>query len=202
VNRKKLIEIARAAMGKQRTHPARETGYIFYHCLRSARLAMELLERIDAPLETSADVIFAAALFHDVGKCIEPHSETGALLVANLLGDEMKPNDLANTARIVREHNRRGHGEEHWTASQVVQDADLLDHFGTQGVWLCFHWSGQFDQTVAETLEFYDGRENRRHLVESRKSLNFKASRRIFDERIAFEREFFDRLAAESEKPA
>ena len=198
MNRKKLIEIARAAMAKQRTHPARETGYVFHHCLRTARLAMELLHRIDAPLEASEDVIFAAALFHDVGKCIEPHSETGALLVANLLADEMKPNDLANAARIVREHNRRKEGSDHWTACQVVQDADLLDHFGTQGVWLCFHWSGQFDQTVAQTLEFYDGRENRRHLVESRKELNFKASRRIFDERIAFEREFFDRLAAES----
>jgi len=104
MDRERVIQIARAAMGHNRTHPARERGYVFHHALRTARIALALVERIDeAPtLEASEDEVFAAALFHDVAKGEEPHNEAAARCVGELLTDER----TAAVARIVREHNR------------------------------------------------------------------------------------------------
>jgi len=194
----RLIEIARAAMAGRKDHPARERGYTFHHGLRTARIALRLAGLIDEAVGTPQDVLFAGALFHDVGKAVEPHNETGAARVGELLAGELAAEQLALVQRIVREHNRRAHADECCTAGRVVQDADVLDHFGTQSVWLCFHWQCTHEGSCDDALAFYDGPANRDYLEGSRRALNFEAARRIYDERVAFERAFFDRFAAEA----
>jgi uncharacterized protein len=198
MDRDRLIEVARLAMAERKTHPAREKGYVFHHGLRTAELAMHLRGRIDRPLEADPEVVFAAALFHDVGKGIEPHHETGAALTAALLAEACGADQVRAIAAIVRRHNQRGGGEALPVATRLVQDADLLDHFGAQSVWLAFHWSGTHERTCEQTLAFYNGEENRRYLAASRAALNFEATREVYDRRVTFERDFFDRLAAES----
>jgi len=182
-----------------RTHPAREKGYTFHHGLRTAGLALRLGEQISKPLEVSEALLFVAAMFHDVGKGQEPHNHSGAAVAARLLADELAGDEIEAAGRIIREHNRRKNNRRCWLASKIVQDADLLDHFGAHGVWLCLHYSASRGRTDAQTLKFYNSPENRAYQVKSRKALNFEVSRLAFDRRMSVERQLMDRLAAEAE---
>jgi uncharacterized protein len=197
MDKQRLIEIARGAMAGVKAHPARETGYVFHHGLRVAKIAMDLLGRLGEPAGAAPGVIWAACLFHDVGKGVEPHHQTGAARARELLAGELPATELRTVAELILLHNQRGR-EGLSTAAKVVQDADLLDHFGAQCVWLCISWSRTYDRTIEQALEFYNGAENGRYIAGSRASLHFAASREEFDRRVAVERRFFDELAAES----
>ena len=198
MNRKKCIQIARSAMAGRRAHPQRERGYTFHHGLRTARMALQLHEQISRPLEVSESLLFVAALFHDVGKGYEPHNRSGAAAVKRLLDGQLAPDEIKAAGRVIREHNLRRNNLRCWTASKIVQDADLLDHFGAHGVWLCLHYSATHGRTDEQTLQFYNGPEYQASLAKSRKALNFQVSRLAFDGRLALERQFMDRLAAEA----
>jgi len=198
MNRKRCIQIARSAMAGRRAHPQRERGYTFHHGLRTARLALALHEQISRPLEVSESLLFVAALFHDVGKGYEPHNRSGAAAVKRLLAGQLTPDEIKAAGRIVREHNLRKNNRRCWTASKIVQDADLLDHFGAHGVWLCLRDSAIHGRNDEQTLQFYNGPEYQALLVKARKSLNFPISRLAFDGRSAIERQLMDRLAAEA----
>ena len=199
MNRKKCIQIARSAMAGRKARPAREKGYTFHHGFRTARLALRLREQISKPVEVPEALLFAAALFHDIGKGREPHGHSGAAAVAGLLADQLAPDEIKAVGRIVREHNRRKNNRRCWVASKIVQDADLLDHFGAQGVRLCLNYSATHGRTDAQTLKFYNSPDNHAYQVKSRKALNFEISRLAFDRRASLERQFMDRLAAEAD---
>ncbi len=199
MNRAKCIQIARLAMAGRKAHAAREKGYIFHHGLRAAQLALELRGQISKPMEVSESLMFAAALFHDVGKGREPHNRSGAAAVAGLLADQFSPDEIKAIGRIIREHNRRKNNRRCWLASKIVQDADLLDHFGAHGVWLCLHYSASCDRTDAQTLKYYNSPDHHAYQVKSRKALNFEISRLSFDRRISLERQYMDRLAVEAD---
>jgi uncharacterized protein len=197
MNRKKCIQIARLAMAGRKANPDRERGYTFHHGLRVARLAGELCRQISAPLEVSEQLMFVAALFHDVGKGYEPHGHYGAGVITRLLAGQLDDDELAAAGRIIREHNRRNK-RTCWTASKIVQDADLLDHFGSHGIWLHVQYSAAHGRSGEQTLTHYNSRENLAYQVKSRKSLNFQISKLAFDRRLAMERQFMDRLAQET----
>ena len=198
MNRKKCIQVARSAMAGRRAHPDRERGYTFHHGLRTARMALQLHKQISKPLEVSEPLLFVAALFHDVGKGYEPHNRSGAVAIKRLLTEQLTPDEIKAAARIIREHNVRKKKRRCWTASKIVQDADLLDHFGAHGVWLCLRCSAIQGRTDEQTLNAYNGPEYQACLAKARKSLNFQVSRLAFDGRVAIERQFMDRLAAET----
>ncbi len=198
MNRKKCIQIARLAMAGRRAHPQRERGYTFHHGLRTARMAIQLHEQIPKPLEVSEPLLFVAALFHDVGKGYEPHNRSGAVAIKRLLDEQLDPDEIKAAGRIIREHNLRKKNRRCWTASKIVQDADLLDHFGAHGVWLCLYYSAIHGRSDEQTLKFYDGPEYQAYLAKSRKAFNFQVSRLAFDGWVAIERQLMDRLAAEA----
>ena len=55
------------------------------------------------------------------------------------------------------------HNKRHMPApveAQVVQDADLLDHFGAQEVWLSAYYSGGRDEAFADSLAYLSGGRN------------------------------------------
>ena len=198
MNRKKCIQIARSAMAGRKAHPQRERGYTFHHGLRTARMALALHEQISKPLEVSEPLLFVAALFHDVGKGYEPHNRSGAVTIKRLLDGQLGRDELKAAGRIIREHNIRKKNRRCWTASKIVQDADLLDHFGAHGVWLCLYNSATHARSDEQTLNFHNGPEYQAYLAKSRKALNFQVSRLAFDGRVAIERQLMDRLAAEA----
>jgi len=197
MDKQRLIRIARMAMGQRKVTPEREMGYVFHHCLRVAGIAAALWEQLGRRADIDPDILFAGALFHDVAKGTEPHSRLGALTVAELLASELAEPQLQQVARVVREHNSRKQSWDCLPASQIVQDADVLDHFGAQSVWLVVGYAAVHDEPPEACLEFYLGPDHQDEIARRRKGLNFEVSRESFDRRVAFERRFFERLADE-----
>lgn len=196
---KLLEEIACKKMGKVRAHLEREPGHIYYHGLRVAKLSINL-RKIIFPVESSFDdVIYAGALFHDIGKGIEPHSETGYAVVKHILQEYCEPDELNNVSEIVRYHCKRVFPNDYPFWIKIVQDADVLDHMGTTEIWLNFLYSAYEGRSIDRSLEWYRGDEVKRHLEKMRNALNYNESKEIWDEKVKFVDLFVNRLVIEAD---
>jgi len=190
MNRELIERIASARMLKRQEHNGREPGWLFYHGLRTARIAETLCSRLN--LETDRDVIFAGALFHDIGKGSEPHNVKGARITAKALEKHCSVDELTRVCEIVRLHNQRHASGEHSDAVRVVQDADVIDHVGPVVPWLAFYWSGTRNETAGEHVRFITGKGHAGYLQRMRSQLNFDISVTMFDERVCWQEEFFE----------
>ncbi|MFA6132860.1 MAG: HD domain-containing protein [Phycisphaerae bacterium] len=197
MNRQRILDIARSAMADRKTMPTREKGYIFHHGLRTAKIALTLVETVGVPIEVSPDILFAAAVFHDIGKGQEPHNERGADRAEQLLKTECDCHEIAEIAAIIRLHNQRRKAQECSNAVRIHQDADILDHFGAQSIWLAFHWNAATEESPEQSLEFCASEKNKKWVTGARASLNFAISGEIFDRRQAFETNFYHRFRNE-----
>jgi uncharacterized protein len=186
---KRIEAIAFQEMGGRKELKTREPGWLFYHGLRTARIAEQLREALGD--DVNRDVLFAGALFHDIGKGTDPHNEHGAEVTRRLLAGECSEAELAPICEIVRLHNQRRDAKSHPVPVRIVQDADNLDHVGPIVAWLAFYWSGTRNETAEEHVQFASGDENAKYREAMRSYLNFDVSRRLFDERVRWEDEFF-----------
>jgi uncharacterized protein len=189
MDNQRIEEIAYSAMAQRRERPTREPGWLYYHGLRTAKIAVHLGRRLETDAEL--DVVYTGALFHDIGKGAEPHHETGAAITRQLLGDLCTSTELDRICDIVRYHNQRHQASSLPVEIRIVQDADTLDHVGPIDVWLAFYWSGAHRETIHEHMRFIHSEENDRYRRELREGLSFDLSRQIFDERLAYEERFF-----------
>jgi uncharacterized protein len=190
MDRNQIEQLARTHMLERKDHAAREPGWLFYHGLRTAGIAEELCRFMK--MDIDRDVLFAGALFHDIGKGSEQHSVKGAEITRSLLVDHCSGEDLARICEIVQLHNQRNGSAGHSPEVRVVQDADLLDHVGPMGPWLAFYWSGTHGENIQDHLGFMTGEENARHRSRMREGLNFAASVALYDERVRWEDGFFE----------
>jgi uncharacterized protein len=87
-----LDALAQKQMAQRKAHPMRETGFIYRHGRRVAASVCRLRARItdDASHDEALRI---AGLFHDIGKGIEPHARSGAVLARDLLAEHL-PDDL------------------------------------------------------------------------------------------------------------
>lgn len=136
---KSLIELAGDLM--QMGAPGEEPGYRFLHGMRTAHLADELARREGLRDHIRTDALFLAGLFHDVGKCTasseSDHAEAGADRVRFLLRGKLEPEGIDVVQRAIRWHNKREHYPDDLPVEGLLlQDADLLDHFGATEIWL------------------------------------------------------------------
>ncbi|XEC96606.1 HD domain-containing protein [Paenibacillus tarimensis] len=149
------------------------------------------------PNEVSMDeMIYVGALYHDVTKGIEPHHETGAHLVKSLLRDECSPEKLEIISDIIAHHNTRNRDELPFCI-KIVQDADILDHFGSMDIWLKIIYSAHAEENVFDAIRLWDNEEHKKYLDSSRSALNYAKSKEIFDRKIQFEKQFQDRFKLE-----
>lgn len=181
--------IAKEQMETRKEQSAREPGWLYYHGLRTAKIALKLAELLGA--EINREVLYAGALFHDIGKGSEPHNVRGAELAGRLLSPCFNNPELASICQIVELHNQRQKSKEHSIPIRIVQDADLIDHVGTIVPWLSFYWSGKHGETIHDHIRFVTGEENERYRRGMREQLSFYVSIRIFDERVSWEDEYF-----------
>lgn len=194
-----LQELAYKKMGKIRSHLEREPGHIFYHGLRVAKLSVNLRKLI-LPEETNIDdIIFTGALFHDIGKGIEPHAETGYAVVKHILPEYCESEELIKISEIVRYHCKRVFPNDYPFWIRIVQDADILDHMGTTEIWLNFLYNAYEDKSIDKTLEWYSGEESKRLSERMRNLLNYNESKEIWDEKTGFVDLFVKRLAIEAD---
>ena len=196
MNKQEIARLAREAMGRRITHPSRPAGYIYQHGLRVARLSAKLADRVDPQQQIDRHALWAGALLHDVGKGIDPHHEIGGVMAEQLLADLAHADQIDNISRIIAEHNQRDRAQHCLPASRIVQDADMLDHHGHQGVCLILgEVPSRFD-TLAEAAEQQLGPEAAEHFQMCRSLLNFDVAREAFDRRIEAQKSFFQGLAA------
>lgn len=185
-----IEQIAIAQMLDRQEQTGRERGWLFYHGLRTAKIAEEICSLLG--IETDKDVVFTGALFHDIGKGSEPHNLKGAELTERLLMAHFTKEELTQVCEVIRLHNQRRESKEHASYVKVVQDADLIDHVGPIGPWLAFYWSGTHNQTIHDHIRFVIGEENDRYRKGMRSRLNFDVSVAMFDERVRWEDSFFE----------
>lgn len=191
----KIQKVAWETMGKRQTHPQREPGYIYYHGQRVGKIAVTLRELI-FPLQKLEDpILLVASWFHDLGKGIEPHWKYGAFLAGDLLKDHCSEVELEKIQEIIHCHSLRKE-QDYPDYVKLVQDADILDHFGSQEIWLNFLYTAHARQNVDYVVEYYDFKYEQ-HLEKVRGLLNYPESVEFFDEKDLFVRSFIERFARE-----
>lgn len=195
-----INKIAKDKMGKLKSHPMREKGFIYYHGLRTAKLALTLRKNIYPEISKYDDVIYAGALFHDIGKGIEPHQETGQVIVKHILEGQCTKQELDMVSEIVRLHCERKIPNDYPMWVRLVQDADILEHQGTSEIWINIAYSLYEERSYDYAIEWWQ--KNEKCLIEKEtfpEKMNFDLSKKIWYEKVNFVDEFIKRLEEESE---
>lgn len=196
MNLERINDIAFKVMGKRKAHAHREQGYIYYHGQRVAKLSLNLRQSLHVDEAGQDEIMYAGALFHDVTKGIEPHHRTGAALIGSLLNEACTAQELEGVAEIIALHNARRQENLPFQV-KIVQDADILDHFGSMEIWLKFMYSASKEENVFDAIRMWNGDEHKSYLAASRQALHYELSKAIFDQRVAFENEFRQRFELE-----
>jgi uncharacterized protein len=173
-----LQALAFKHLGNRKAHPERERGFIYYHGQRVAKLAVTLRKLIIPDVNDKDDILTVAAYFHDIAKGIEPHSHYGAIIVEELLKDYCEPQELVEISDLIRSHLKTGLGKQMTKLAMVLQDADILDHFGTVELWMNFQYYANTDAPMEESVRFYQEKFDA-HAQRISGYLNFDLSKRI-----------------------
>lgn len=198
MNFEELDKLAFKYMGKKKSHKEREMGAAYFHGKRTANGVIELRKRLfdDGSMD---DILRCAAMFHDIGKGIEPHNRTGAVLVRELLKDEMTETELDYVCRLIYSHcDRQPKTDKYLWYEKLLQDADLLDHFGSQGIWMSISWYAYTTQEGMDKVpEFYSSVKEQNIALKNREALNYDLSKQIFDDKVSFEMKIAERMEIE-----
>jgi uncharacterized protein len=194
----KISNLAYELMKDRKAQPDRETGYIYYHGERVSKLSIRLRKRL-LPNDNSYDeYMIIASLFHDIGKGFKPHEKYGAILVKDILREYCSSNEIDKISELINYHQGPRKDENLSDYIKIIQDADILDRFGTMQIWLDFHDSAIKDLPIKLTLDFYK-KEFQMYANYMRNLLNFDLSIEIFDEKIKYIASFIDRLNIEAD---
>lgn len=193
----KINEIAYRTMGNRKSHQRREKGYIYYHGQRVAQISLNLRRELFPDDDSMDDLIYVGALFHDVTKGIEPHHETGAHMVKQLLKDECTSEQLDIISDIIANHNARHH-ENLPFYIKIVQDADILDHFGTMDLWITLLHSAYEEENVFDVIRFWESAKCTGFITYSRNAIHYELSKQIFEQKVSFVKQFQERFRHEA----
>lgn len=193
-----LDALAAKLMRGRKSHKEREIGAVYDHGKRVAAGVISLRKAVTDD-DSHDDFLRAAAMFHDVGKGIEPHAHTGALLARDMLQGYAEQDEIEEIARLIAAHcDRHPEDDRHDLWARLLQDADLLDHFGTYDIWMCFcYYAYNGQEGIQKAADFLE-HDFPQHAEKHRRLLNFDVSRQIYDEKLAFERDFTQRLNVEA----
>lgn len=177
-----------------------EPGYRWYHGVRTAGLALRLAEQMRLPVDR--DVLELGGLLHDLGKAgyrgPQPHGPRGARLIRAEAAHLFSAEQLERVTTIVANHYERPNSK-YWRGKEppvfapevlLVQDADILDHIGANGVWLAFHYSAQEGRAQREAIDRFFSVDAEWHR-EMTQSLNFTASIQEMKRRLDFVHNFY-----------
>ncbi|MDR0929500.1 MAG: HD domain-containing protein [Oscillospiraceae bacterium] len=190
---KVLDTLAQKQMSHRKAHPMRETGFIYRHGQRVAASVTRLRARVtdDASYD---DALRIAGLFHDIGKGIEPHARSGALLARDLLIEYLPKALLDAAIALIANHcNHDAPG----LFDHIFQDADLLDHFGSIEIVLSAQYGAYNEKGIDAVLGWYEN-EFLPYIAGVRRRIRTEAGRAVLEEKIAFTLAFVARLKAEA----
>ena len=194
----KIKALAFTALGETRSHDFKEKGNKYYHGERVAKLVISL-RKIIFPLDDSYDeILVTAALFHDIANGGDNHAEEGALKTKEILTEYCTEIELEKICQIISVHDDRSSTSHDlpWYI-KLHQDADQLDHFGTYEIWMSFLFAISHNETIADVNNWLNNKRLEK-VDKHRNELHFEISKRIFDEKMAFEKAFSARFNIES----
>lgn len=190
----KIKRLAFDLMRNLKAHIDREKGGVLYHGERTANIALQLRKVLLPDDSSHDDILQVAAWFHDCSKSIEPHANYGAAITREALKDYVSSHELEKICDLIKFHPLRSPDNNTYDDyTKLLQDADHLDHFGTPAIWINIQYQAYADGTMQEMLDFLNINNEAFH-KKHRALLNYDLSKRIFDERTSFEREYITRL--------
>ena len=207
-----ILSWARSRMERADDSPL-ELGYRLHHGERVGAIAASLAERV-CPGAAPSELYRIAGVVHDVGKAgyrgPVPHGPRGAQILRAEAAQWFEPEELDFVCLMVENHYARplsrwyeGKEKPVWPAPVlVIQDADLLDHFGTNYFWITFHHAIAKGEGPDRFFASYTEPGTRRGLgwvQDSRRSLNFEESRRELDRRQSLAEAFYKEMAMDLE---
>ena len=188
-----MDRLAAGWMKERKAHLSREKGFIYKHGKRVAHSVIVLRKQVLAE-DTQDDALRLAAMFHDIGKGIEPHGESGAVLVRTLLAPYAPVSLVEKVAYYVQEHDRF---ESDDPFVCLLRDADIMDHFGAVEIIMSGQYGAYTERGIEDTLDWY--REGYLAYAErTRKRIHFEISKQIYAEKVKATQEFMERLEIES----
>ena len=197
MNLDKIQKRAFELMGSRKAHLEREVGGIYYHGQRTANVAVTLRKQLIPDDDSMDNILRASAYFHDVAKGIEPHAKYGTIVAEEALKDLVTEDELASICELISKHKGRDLNNESTSPFvKLFQDADLIEHFGMYEIWMNFQYYAHTNGTMVDAIKFYDEHHDI-HVGNNRKLLNYDISKKIFDEKVEFEKLFIDRLKKE-----
>lgn len=197
MNLVELNKLAYHLMIERKAQLDREKGYLYYHGERVSKLSIVLREKI-LPNDNSYDeYLIIASLFHDIGKGFQPHAEYGALLVREMLKGHCEKEEVDKISELIRYHQGPRKDEKLSDYIKIVQDADIIDRFGTIQIWLNFYKCASEDEPINSALDFYINQFSK-YVCEMRNLLNYDISKEYFDDRVEFLKVFINRLITEA----
>jgi uncharacterized protein len=168
------------------------------HCTRTWRCAQRIQEREDGDRE----IVEVAALFHDVGKCVDNtpagHAQAGAEICERYLDSQgFDPAKRARIVHIVRNHVHSMRDIPLSLEAQIVRDADLLDEVGALTVlWDAMAAGAEEPQSYTITYQRIRAAYERLRARDLR-SLETETGRQFYRERIDFLGQFVAQLEYE-----
>lgn len=194
----RLDAVAQKLMKKRKAHRQRESGSIYDHGQRVAKLVITLRRAVVPDDDSMDDILRLAGMFHDIGKGIEPHAEFGAPIMLQAVKGIVSDGEAQEAARLIRSHcDRRPEEPVHDVWERLIQDADLLDHIGTYNIWMDIQYYAHTDEGVLAEAQFLqENAEN--YARHHRAQLNFDITKRIYDDRIGFYLEYAKRFQTEA----
>lgn len=187
----------------------REPGYRLLHGHRVAKLGRQLYfsERRDdgEPDPDGLLVIWLGGLLHDVvkdGIGQDPpgfdHAAGARDFVLAHLPAHVPAPIVERVARAVYLHNKRLDQGPFTFEDKIVQDADLIDHFGSLEVWLAGYVSAGQGESLEHCLSFLQSEGNRRWRTFALQSAHFDTTRAALRERIETADRIIARLCQEN----
>lgn len=195
----RLNAVAEKLMKHRKAHRDREAGSIYDHGQRVMKLVITLRKEAVPEDDSMDEILRLAAMFHDIGKGIEPHAAFGAPIMKQAVKGIVTDEEADAAARLIETHcDRRPDEPVHTVWARLIQDADLLDHIGTYNIWMDIqYYAHQGGGVLAEAEFLKENAEN--YARHHRAQLNFEISRRIYDDRIGFYLEYARRFQAEAQ---
>jgi Predicted HD superfamily hydrolase len=194
MNLNAILDIAVSEMKYKSSHPLKELGNKFYHGQRVCETIKHLCEMIG--YKEDINVLIVAAWFHDICNGSENHEILGANKVKELLEGLCTNDELSSICRLITLHDSRTNSDLS-IDTKILQDADLLDHFGVFEIWCTFHYALKENLSMEETAEFMLNNYNTQFQKE-KSQLHFECSKRIYVEKRLYVRDFITRMQEES----
>ncbi len=192
----KIEHCLSSVLKNSETQQVREKGYVYYHGKRVAELAMKIFSEVKLNIEqVELDRLYIAGLMHDIGKGRKHHAVVGAKIVPKIIKEGVSKADIASIQRLVSEHNLRERPNTCELDSKALQDADVLDHFGAQGVWLSVYITAKSNGNQGDMMKYYFSDEHKDYVHNKYYGLNFDISKKMFEERYSYQKEFLKMIS-------